>query len=321
MITTPHERPLYLSGILVIWGIGSVVGPIIGGAFADSSATWRWGFYINLVVAAVIAPGLIFTVPSLNPVELPFLKKIKTQDWLGILVFAPGCVCLTLALSFGGAVYAFDSGSEIALWVVTGVLLIAFLLVTRFHPGSPKLSRLYPLHLQRNWELNVLQLAIFVSMGALMLTLYYTPLIFQFTRGDEALIAGVRLLPFMAALIALEVINGAVMPKHGYYMPWYVLGNALLLVGAVLMCQSPWNHFPLLSEMLTNTSLIVTMDTTTSDAKIYGYTVLIGAGVGCSMTAGFAVAQTLVSASDLSNSVGFIAIGTSIHRIFSVFVV
>lgn len=60
------------------------------------------------------------------------------------------------------------------------------------------------------------------------------------------------------------------------------------------------------------------MDTETSDAKIYGYTLLIGAGVGCSMTAGFAVAQTLVSASDLSNSVGFIAIGTCINRTFRV---
>jgi MFS family permease len=49
MLTTIHERPVYVGWVSFTWGIGTVLGPIIGGAFADSSATWRWGFYINLV--------------------------------------------------------------------------------------------------------------------------------------------------------------------------------------------------------------------------------------------------------------------------------
>lgn len=93
MSTTTHERPLYFSGIVGMYGIGSVIGPIIGGGFAQSSATWRWAFYINLVVAAVFAPAMIFCLPNLNPVDLPIGKKIRTQDWIGIVIFLAGTAC------------------------------------------------------------------------------------------------------------------------------------------------------------------------------------------------------------------------------------
>ena len=40
--TSNKERPIYMAGVAVAWGAGTVLGPIVGGAFADSSATWRW---------------------------------------------------------------------------------------------------------------------------------------------------------------------------------------------------------------------------------------------------------------------------------------
>ena len=88
MSTTNNERPLYFSGIVVVYGIGSVIGPVIGGAFAQSSATWRWSFYINLVVAAIFAPAMIFCLPSINPVDLSFWKKVKAQDQRELLAQA-----------------------------------------------------------------------------------------------------------------------------------------------------------------------------------------------------------------------------------------
>ena len=238
MTTTKRERPLYLSGVVTMWGVGSVLGPIIGGAFAESSATWRWAFYINLVVAAVTAPGLIFCLPSINPVDLPFTTKLLMQDWVGIVVFAGGSACFTMAITFGGVVYPFDSASEITLWTMTGVLLVAFILVSIYHPGVSGEYRLYPIHLMKRLELNLLQLAIFVASGAMMTTLYYTPLLFQFTRGDSPLMAGVRLLPFIGTIVFFALLNGSLMPKLGYYQPWYLWGNALILIGSSLMSTS-----------------------------------------------------------------------------------
>lgn len=237
LTTSNRERPLYFSGIVAIWGIGSVIGPVIGGAFAQSSATWRWSFYINLVVAAVFIPGFFFCIPSINPLDVPLIKKLRTQDWVGITIFEAGAACYAMAITFGGVTFPFNSGSEIALWVMTGVLLIAFVLVVHYHPLVAKEHRLYPGHFHKRLELNNLQLQLFVVSGTMMTSVYYIPLLFQFTRGDGALQAGVRLLPLMAMIVAFSVINGALMPKFGYYMPWYVFGNAVILAGSALMCK------------------------------------------------------------------------------------
>jgi MFS family permease len=48
--TTMRERPLYLGGVGIVWGIGTILGPVIGGAFADSGATWRWVRFQVMVI-------------------------------------------------------------------------------------------------------------------------------------------------------------------------------------------------------------------------------------------------------------------------------
>lgn len=56
-------------------------------------------------------------------------------------------------------------------------------------------------------------------------------------QGDSALQAAVRLLPFIMMMILFAILNGALMPKLGYYMVWYTVGSALALVGVALMCK------------------------------------------------------------------------------------
>ncbi|KAK2596506.1 hypothetical protein N8I77_013393 [Diaporthe amygdali] len=294
LTTTTRERPLYFSGVVAMWGAGSVLGPVIGGAFAESSATWRWAFYINLVVAAVFAPAFFFCLPNIQPLDLPLLERARSLDWLGILIFEGGVACYAMALTFGGVVYGFASGQEIALWTMTGVLLIAFSSVTYFHPGVPADKTLYPAHFLSSLKLNILQFNLFVASGSMMMTVYYVPLFFQFTRGDNALDAGVRLLPPIAMIIFFSVLNGTFMPKYGYYTPWYIFGNAALLAGSALM---------------------FTIDSSTSESRIYGYTILLGVGIGSTLTAGIAVAQALVPKSDVNNAVGFMTCAQNLGNI------
>lgn len=68
--TTISERPLYISATGITWGIGIVLGPVIGGAFSQSSVGWRWEFYINLLIGGVFAPVYIFMIPR----SVSFLK-------------------------------------------------------------------------------------------------------------------------------------------------------------------------------------------------------------------------------------------------------
>lgn len=64
---------------------------------------------------------------------------------------------------------------------------------------------------------------------------YYIPLYFQFVRGDSALTAAVRLLPFIILMVTFGFLNGGLMSKLGYYMPWYLTGGILTTIGGALM--------------------------------------------------------------------------------------
>ncbi|KAH6645365.1 major facilitator superfamily domain-containing protein [Truncatella angustata] len=297
VLTTPHERPLYLAILMSVWGFGNVLGPIIGGSFAVSSATWRWGFYINLPIAAVFAPAFIFLIPNINAMpDTPFLKKLRMQDWVGIVVFTALMACFCMAGSFGGALYAWNSGSEIALWVVTFVLFIVFILVTIYHPLVPAESRLMPVQFMVTKDLIIIPLQAFLVAGSMMMSIYYTPLVFQFTRGDTPLMAGVRILPLICMIVFGCLFNGFAMPKFGYYLPWYIVGNALLVAGAALM---------------------TTIDSSISNSALYGYTVIIGLGIGAFQSAGIGVASALAPASEISNVVSVMTIAQIIGITFA----
>ncbi|KAJ5716728.1 hypothetical protein N7493_008639 [Penicillium malachiteum] len=270
LLTTDHERPLYLAGIYCIWGIGCVLSPIIGGAFAQSSATWRWGFYINLPITAVFAPAQIICLPAIRPQpDKSFMERMRSLDWIGTIVFLAGAICFSMALSFGGTEYSWSSGSEIALLVMTGVLFIAFVLVTIFHPGVVAKNRLLPVGFMRTADLITL------------------PIQSAIVAGVIALEGGIRMLPLICALVFFALLNATLMPKLGYYMPWYFVGNAAVIVGSALM---------------------FTINSKTSAAHVYGYTFLIGVGVGCFQSAGVAVASAIAAPADVNNAVSLMTI-------------
>ncbi|KAF7183034.1 hypothetical protein CNMCM7691_002869 [Aspergillus felis] len=123
--TTIHERPMYVGGGGFIWGVGTVLGPIIGGAFTDSSAGWRWAFYINLCVGAVCAPVYLFLLPNKDPRPgVSLRERANTMDHLGGILTIGAMVTGVMAVSFGGVMYPWDSGRIIGLFCCSGVLFI-----------------------------------------------------------------------------------------------------------------------------------------------------------------------------------------------------
>jgi len=73
-------------------------------------------------------------------------------------------------LTFGGVIYPFNSGTVIALWTVTGVLLIAFIVTLKLHPLVTKENRLYPLHFFKQPILINMQLQVFLSSGIILVS-------------------------------------------------------------------------------------------------------------------------------------------------------
>ncbi|EQL01445.1 Major facilitator superfamily domain, general substrate transporter [Ophiocordyceps sinensis CO18] len=286
--TSDTERPRYLSLTGFWWGIGTVLGPVVGGAFAESPATWRWAFYLNLCVGAVVAPVYFVVLPDYHPLPgVPLRARLLMLDYLGALLSSATFLCIMMAMNFGGILWSWGDGRSIALFVLSAVLCAVFCLQQIYTIGTSLDNRIFPMHFFKNRTLVVLFLAMMFAAFGCFISIYYLPLYFQFTRGATALQTSVHMLPFILFLSASVLINGQYMGKTGYYYPWYIFGSALHLIGG---------------------ALLYTVDETTADAKVYGYTILLGVGVGCYCQAGFPVAQMKVAAKDMASSVGFMTV-------------
>lgn len=105
-----HKRPLYQGLFGVIFGVSSVAGPLLGGAFT-TKVSWRWCFYINLPFGgvAIVLVAYLLHVPDRESTKRPLQTKILQLDLAGITFLLPGIICLTLALQWGGLTYPVSS--------------------------------------------------------------------------------------------------------------------------------------------------------------------------------------------------------------------
>ncbi|KAH7325592.1 major facilitator superfamily domain-containing protein [Stachybotrys elegans] len=283
--TTDRERPGYLGLNGLVWGVGTVLGPVVGGGFAESSATWRWAFYLNLCVAAVCAPVYLFWLPSFKP--RPNDKPstlLREYDFVGTLLIVGALITLIMGINFGGAVYAWNSGQNIALFVVSGVLFGLFGAQQTLCIFTSTKNRLFPVHFLKRYNAVLLFICAAASNCACFIPIYYIPLYFQFTRGDGAIDAAVRLMPYIIVLSAAILANGHLMGKFSYFQPWYIAGGILALVGGVLLSR---------------------IHTDTPEGEIYAYEVITGLGTGACAQAGYAVIQGMIAAEETAYSISF----------------
>lgn len=122
------------------------IGDRVGGAFSENRhATWRWAFYINLCIGAAFSPIYIFCLPRGDPQKhTKFQQKLLQIDYMGMILNVGAFTALIMAINFGGNIFAWDSGREIALWVVGGVVLLLFVLQQAFTVGTTDTERVFP---------------------------------------------------------------------------------------------------------------------------------------------------------------------------------
>jgi MFS family permease len=114
-----------------MFGIASVVAPLIGGALTDK-ATWRWCFYLNLPIGGVTVFFIVFFYQSPGRTAKPksgWRAQLNQFDAFGTLLFVPSIVCLLLALQFGGSKCHWANARVVVLFVLFGVLFVGFVLV------------------------------------------------------------------------------------------------------------------------------------------------------------------------------------------------
>ena len=229
-------------------------------------------------------PIYLFLLPSHKPSPgKTILERVNRIDFIGVILFVGAFTSGIMAISFAGAIWAWNTGNVIGCFICSGLLWIIFA-IHQTYLANPD-TRLFPVHLLKSWDMWLLFAQTSSSISMLFIEIYFVPLYFQFVKADNALSAGVRLLPMILIGLFFSVVSGAVLGKFGWYMPWYLGGSILSVIGAALMR---------------------TVGVSTPTGAVYGYTVILSAGIGCFVQASFPVAQAKVKKADVPASVALI---------------
>ncbi|KAF4635470.1 hypothetical protein G7Y89_g2615 [Cudoniella acicularis] len=274
----PAQRAAYTGLMGAAYGLASVVGPLLGGVFADK-VTWRWCFYINLPIGGLSAAIILlfFTTPSQAvPAPASLKEKILQMDLPGTFTIMAAIVCYILALQWGGQTKPWSDSSVIGTLVGFVLIFIAFCVVEYFQGERAMIVG----RLLKDRTISVGMAFIFFLGGGFFLLLYYLPIYFQVVSGVSAAQSGIRNLPLIIAVVLSTITSGSMISANGHFIPWMVIGSVLATVGC---------------------GLLYTLDTTSSSGHWIGFQVLAGLGIGGAFQVPIIAAQAVVEPSDLSS--------------------
>lgn len=277
----PVQRPTIMGLVMSMFGLGMIIGPLIGGALTQH-ASWRWCFWINLPIGAASAAALLAVrlPPQVKP-EFVWKKFFQTFDIVGFVLFTPASTMLFLALQWGGITYAWSSSTIIGLFCGSGVIYILFFFWER-HQGD---NAMFPPSMMSRLAIVSSALNTFFLGGALIVLGYYLALWFQVVKHASPTKSAVNILPSFLSQIIFSIVSGPISNRIGYFTPGAIFGCALSAIG---------------------TGLMTTFTPTTSAGKWIGYQVITGTGRGFAQQQPINAVQAILSKSQMATGMAIV---------------
>ena len=265
-IVSPRERGRYQGLFGAVFGLSTILGPLIGGLFVEY-LSWRWVFYVNVPIGIVA----LFVTAAQLPGQLQRVQRVI--DYAGTAVLAVATSALVLFTSLGGSTYPWTSVPIVTMGVIGVVTTVLFVRIER-----RAMEPVLPLSLFRNRVFSAAAAIGFVVGFAMFGALTFVPQFFQVAKGLSPTASGLRLLPMMGGMLVASITSGQIVSRWGRYKVFPVAGTALMTVGLYLMS---------------------TVGVHTGGVTIAAYMAVFGLGLGLVMQVLVVAVQNAVPYSDL----------------------
>ncbi|SPO07535.1 related to putative multidrug transporter Mfs1.1 (major facilitator family protein) [Cephalotrichum gorgonifer] len=226
-----RDRGKFLGILFGIMGLFTAVGPLVGGALAQSGQ-WRWAFYLNLPIGAACMVVTFFFLKVKSRTDGTFAGKMRRIDWGGVTILTLSCIAVMYAVTYGGSLRSWTDPSVLAPLIV-GLFLLLVVFVA--FEGSPLVKEpVTPYHLFANRTSAAAFAITFLHsiMGLYMIYVY--SLYFQAVLGANQTMSGVYLMPSVIGFPLSVMIGGTLTTTLGRYKPIHLVGFAFMTLGCGL---------------------------------------------------------------------------------------
>lgn len=281
----PQLRGKYMGIVTSVFGLSSIIGPLIGGLITDY-LSWRWIFYVNIPVGAIAVILILLFMPNFKVAG--HRSKI---DVPGTAVIILALVPMLLAFSFAGSMYSWGSPQIIGMLIFSAAMLVVFVRVE-----TKAENPIIPMSFFKDRSIWVTLLVSFISSAVMYAAIIYIPYFIQGILGTSATTSGAVTIPMTIALMITANIVGVCVTKSS--KPFRPLMIAAFVLGGVACI------------------LLSTLSATSSYLSVIIYMIIMGAGLGVTMPIANSNVQNAAPIEQLSSATGttqfFRSIGSTI---------
>jgi len=224
-VIPPRERGRYQGYFAAVFGTSSVIGPVLGGFFADGPG-WQWIFFMNVPI------GLVALVVTSSALKMQHVRREHTIDYLGAAVVVSSVTSILLYTAWAGPQHGWTSVGSLAL-LGAGLLLAVLFVLVELRAVEPIL----PMRLFRSSIFAISNLFGFLIGVAMFGAIIFIPVYLQVVDGMSPTKSGLAMLPMVVGIFSTSITAGQIMSRTGRYKPFPIIGASVVIVALVMLSQ------------------------------------------------------------------------------------